>query len=430
MPNVSFDDFKSVSKSDQYQKIQADLRKQSDDSSLEWVTPEGISLQPIYHKEDIEVEEGFTAKARPWKLGQYIQFTHVEECLKRTEDALANGVEALYFVLKDESDWISEVLHRITGKEVQAFFFFKQPPSQKAIQDLKNCDHTFLLYDPLGRSEEWGTELFLAAVDNYIANTATLFVDCAIYANAGAHAVQQIAFGLAHINEYLAQFSPSIEEDIEIVVRIAQGGSYFTEISKLVAFRSLAETMLKEYPLKTSLKIIVEPLQRNKGRVDYNVNLLRTSSEMMSAVLGEADVVVNHPYDLRFNPPNRFSDRMARNQLLILKHESYFDQLPRVTQGAYYIESLIRELKTSAWAQFLSIETAGGWLAEIQNNSIQSQIEQTRENEKALIEQGKAVVVGVTKYFDKKALSASAKKKDEHSKDTFIHPLKLLYTTS
>ena len=426
MRKTFFDDFKTLSKSAQNEKIQADLG----DSPQCWETPEGISLQPIYHKEDAEVEKGLTAKASSWKLGQYIQFTHSEECFNRTEDALANGVEVLYFVVKEQSEWIADVLLRIAGKETLAYFFFKQAPSTNVLEQINSYDNAILLYDPFGLWVECGTPLLPNDADHYIPKTATLFVDAAVYANAGAHAVQQIAFGLAQLNEYMTQFSALFEGKIEIVVRMAQGSSYFMEMAKLIAFRSLAATMLGEYPPQVELKIMAEPLQRNKSRVDYNVNLLRTSSEMMSAILGEADVVVNHPYDLRFNSPSHFSDRMARNQLLILKHESYFDQFPKVTQGAYFIETLIRELKQSSWTQFLAIESAGGWMQEIQKNSLQEQIGLTQQNEQALIDQGKSTVVGVNKYFDATALSAPMEERKENALDSLIQPLNLTYTTS
>ena len=137
MRKTFFDDFKTLSKSAQNEKLQADLGG----SPLYWETPEGISLQPIYHKEDAAVEKGFTAKANSWKLGQYIQFTHTEECLNRTEDALANGVEVLYFVVEDQSEWIADVLHYIAGKATLAYFFFKQAPSSNVLEQIKNYDN-------------------------------------------------------------------------------------------------------------------------------------------------------------------------------------------------------------------------------------------------------------------------------------------------
>ena len=426
MQKTFFDDFKAVSKSEQQEKTKADLGN----NHLLWETLEGIGLQPIYHKEDVSTEKGFTAKARSWKLGQYIQLTHVEECLKRTELALANGVDVLYFVLDKQTDWIADVFQRIAGKDILAYFCFKQVPSSNLLQQIKSYDNAVLLYDPFGLWVEYGTQLLPEQANFFTTYSVPLFVDGAIYANAGAHAVQQIAFCLAQLNEYMTQLSTSFESQIEIVVRMAQAGSYFTEMAKLVAFRCLAETMLGEYPLQADLKIIAEPSRRNKSRVDYNVNLLRTSSEIMSAILGEADVVVNHPYDLRFNPPSHFSDRMARNQLLILRHESYFDQFPKVTQGAYFIETLIKELKQSSWAQFLAIEAAGGWMQEVQNNSLQKQIGLAQQSEQALIDQGKSTVVGVNKYFDGTALSAPIEERIENVLDSVIQPLNLKYTTS
>ena len=142
--------------------------------------------------------------------------------------------------------------------------------------------------------------------------------------------------------------------------------------------------------------------------MDYNVNLLRTTTEMMSAVLGEMDFAMNHPYDLRFNPPNDFADRMARNQLLLLKHESGFDQCLSPVGNALYC-TLIEELSAKSWAHFLADEANGGWEKVVQNNHLQESIFAAEEAENARLRSGEQVLVGATKYQDSTTLNAVAK---------------------
>lgn len=430
MENPIFNDFQAVSKADQKEKIISDLGDNKQFEDLCWHTAEGIIMQPIYHKDDAIPKNKHTSKSRPWKLGQYIQFTQTEECEKRIEDALANEVEAFYFEVGNHCEWISKVVNRLKGEDAFAYFVFNQSPSFEVIQQLNRYKNAFLLYDPYGLSLEGRFTLDKRATKFFSSNTSTFFVNVALYANAGGNAVQQIAFALAHLNEYLTQNNTSLNASkIEVLMCVAQGSTYFTEIAKLIALRTLAENILGEYPSQFNLNILALPLQRNKTRIDYNVNLLRTSTEIMSAILGDADVVINLPYDLRFNSPNHFSDRMARNQLLILKHESYFDQLSNVTQGAYFIEALVRELKQAAWALFLEVEASGGWLKQTHNNSIQNQINQAREEEQERIDQGKSTVVGVNKFVDETSLSAV---KIQEQVDKVVNtntPLNLSYTT-
>ena len=152
-----------------------------------------------------------------------------------------------------------------------------------------------------------------------------MYVNGSIYANAGADISQQLAFILLHLNEYLNTLSQNKQKaPIDILVQLAFGSNYFFEIAKSHAFKILAENLFESYDFKVNLSLLGEPLQRNKCTMDYNVNLLRTTTEMMSAVLGEVDYAMNHPYDLRFNPPNDFADRMARKSTITSKTRKWF----------------------------------------------------------------------------------------------------------
>ena len=114
---------------------------------------------------------------------------------------------------------------------------------------------------------------------------------------------------------------------MNLLIFTAIGPNYFFEIAKLKALRLLVNTLCKNQNIKYDLKIISEPGQHHMSIYDYNVNMLRSTTECMSAVLGGSDFVCNTTYDEIFKNKNDFSDRIAKNQLLIIKHESYFDKV-------------------------------------------------------------------------------------------------------
>lgn len=437
MENSFYQDFASISAKEQVEKIIQDIGGEQDLEKISWLTPEGFQLQPIYHRKEDKPNSPFTATKTPWKLGQYIQFAALETTLDRINHALANEVEVLYLDVGNFEHIIPKVAEVVKDKSIEVFFFFTTSPKNDVLYALQQLTNVCIFYDVFGQyasKGEWieneEKDLLQLKELNQQLTSPTFFVDASIYANAGGNTIQQIGYTLLHLNEYLTHLEHLKNHNaVNLTIKIAQGGTYFMEIAKSIALRTLVNTIVKEYDFPISIQIIAEPQQRNKSRVDYNTNLLRSSTEMMSAILGDADIVMNHPYDLRFNLPNLFSDRLARNQLLILKHESFFDRLPNVTQGSYFIEALVEDIKRASWALFLKHEAFGGWLCQIQNNTIQNEIYHAREKEQSRIEQGLNTVVGVNKYFDETALSASEIKRKVTKESTSILPIQLVYST-
>lgn len=438
MENSFYQDFASISAKEQVEKIIQDIGGEQDLEKISWLTPEGFQLQPIYHRKEDKPNSPFTATKTPWKLGQYIQFAALETTLDRINHALANEVEVLYLDVGSFEHIIPKVAEAVKDKSIEVFFFFTTSPKNDVLYALQQLTNMCIFYDVFGQYASRGEwieneekDLLQLKELNQQLTSPTFFVDASIYANAGGNTIQQIGYTLLHLNEYLTHLEHLKNHNaVNLTIKIAQGGTYFMEIAKSIALRTLVNTIVKEYDFPISIQIIAEPQQRNKSRLDYNTNLLRSSTEMMSAILGDADIVMNHPYDLRFNLPNLFSDRLARNQLLILKHESFFDRLPNVTQGSYFIEALVEDIKRASWALFLKHEAFGGWLCQVQNNTIQNEIYHAREKEQSRIEQGLNTVVGVNKYFDETALSASEIKRKVTKESTSILPIQLVYSTA
>jgi len=195
--------------------------------------------------------------------------------------------------------------------------------------------------------------------------------------------VQQIAYSLAHVNEY---FNRITNINQPIVFEISVGTNYFFEIAKLRALRILFNLIAKEYNHKFDCHLLVSPSKRNKTIYDYNVNMLRTTTECMSAILGGADAIANLPYDALYHKDNEFGDRIARNQLLIL------------------IESLTNQLAEKALVLFKDIEANGGFLKQLNEGIIKRKIQESADKEQELFDSGKEILLGSNKYPNKKEL--------------------------
>lgn len=126
--------------------------------------------------------------------------------------------------------------------------------------------------------------------------------------------------------------------------------------------------------------------------------MLRTTTECMSAILGGANTISNLPYDNIYHKDNEFAERIARNQLLVLKHESYFDQVDNPSDGAYYIESLTDQLAEKALKLFKDIEANGGLLKQLKEGTIQRKIKESANKEQVAFDSGKEVLLGTNKH--------------------------------
>jgi methylmalonyl-CoA mutase len=169
-------------------------------------------------------------------------------------------------------------------------------------------------------------------------------------------------------------------------------------MAKYRAYRILTKTLGDVYGIDLGCYITASPSLRNKSLMDYNVNLLRTTTECMSAVLGGADTLCNIPYDTFFNKENEFGDRIARNQLIILKEEASLNQIGNAADGSYYVDTITKQLVEKALEIFKEIEKAGGFIQSLFEGTIQRKIKESAQQEQQDFNNGNRVLVGVNKY--------------------------------
>jgi methylmalonyl-CoA mutase len=403
-----FSDFEAVSAKQWKQQIQYDLKGADYNETLVWESPEGIKVKPFYNSEDVTEVQNTTSNSG-FKILQDIYVFDVAKSNLRAQETLSRGAESIRFTIENESIPIDELMLNLPVENTNYFFKTKFLSAEFAekifVFNQKKKALIELQIDPIyqfAKDGNWFENLEsdfekLNQISNK-SNTSFLKIDATIYQNAGATMVQQLAYALAHANEYFNRIS---EINQPINIEISVGTNYFFEIAKIRALRLLFNTLATEYNHQLDCKITVVPTKRNKTLYDYNTNMLRTTTECMSAVLGGADYISNLAYDAIYHKNNEFGDRISRNQLLILKNESYFDKVTNPADGTYYIESLTNQLSEKALVLFKEIEANGGFISQLIEGNIQKKIAESHKKEQELFDSGKEILLGTNKHPNK-----------------------------
>lgn len=411
MTNRLFDMFPDVTASQWKQQIQVDLKGADYNQTLIWKTLEGIDVKPFYHPDDALSTNSITLPTQPWRICQHIYAKTAKSANKKAVDAINRGAESILFSIDNPTVSITELLENINPNEVTIIANFKFLADDYIknipIEILKDLIVVNDVIHHLSVSGNWynNLKIDLDAFTNIIQNCRSLTIDLEHYQNASANMTQQIAYGMAHVCEYLNVLDSKLEDHdkqhLSIVFKVAVGSNYFFEIAKIRALKLLWSTIASEFNVNVNCKIIATPTKRNKSIYDYNNNMLRTTTECMSAILGGADIICNLPYDVIYHKDNEFGSRIARNQLLILKHESYFDKVENVVDGNYYINKLTTQFAEKSLHLFKDIEQSGGLLEQLKQGTIQRKIKESANKELALFNEGKLILLGANKQPNK-----------------------------
>lgn len=406
-----FDDFNPISSKQWKQKIQFELDGADYNETVIWNSPEDIQVKPFYHRDEFSKSASLNTQASHFKICQNIFVHDIEKSIRRANNTLERGAESLRFTIQNENIDVTKLLENIPLENKIVYFnlSFLSIDFVKKLNQISIARKAvfYCNLDPIGHLAREGNWFLTSDKNNFetlekiskeAQNLSLLSIDSGLYQNAGANITQQIAYSLAHANEYLNRF-PDFTKPI--VFQIAVGTNYFFEIAKLRALRMLFKLVTAEYNPNLDCHFLVTPTKRNKTIYDYNVNMLRTTTECMSAILGGADAVANLPYDSLYHKDNEFGDRIARNQLLVLKHESYFDKVDNPADGSYYIESLTMQLAEKSLALFKDIEANGGYLKLLNEGIIKKKIQESANKEQELFDSKKEILLGTNKYPNK-----------------------------
>jgi methylmalonyl-CoA mutase len=393
-----FTEFNPTNAAQWKEQLVKDL-KGIDYNTLVWKTNSGIDVQPFYTKENLSTNPTPVFAKNDWAICENVFVSDAKAANAQALNALQNGASGLVFHITQNTDY-SVLLKGVLLQHIYSLFMVN-PEFEKELT-------TFLSSIPTGDS-------CFVECDNALNgtielnNTSSICINTNLYQEAGSNTINELAFSIAHLNEYLT-IAPSSIKNVHL--NISVGGDFFMEIAKLRALRKLTNFLLSQYEIKASVHIHAQTTLINKSTVDSYNNMLRSTTEAMSASIGGANSIVVLPFDVEFNAQNDFSSRMARNQQLILKDESYLNVVADMAAGSYYIETLTETLCEKAWEQFKVIESKGGLLACLKSNYIQDIISKDAETLIQQFKEGKLVLVGVNKFQNKNEEVKSVKRKN------------------
>ncbi len=444
MTEKLFDAFPRVSTEAWERKILKDLKGADYEKKLIWHSDENIRVKPFYRKADLVSSpdlgsdpgkwpfiRGNQPYGNPWEIRQDILVEDVREANKTALSVLKRGANSLGFIFKNtdlpDNSFLKELLNGIQAEMVSMHFEgLKDFPG--FLQKLRTWTKSHsnpntelkgsLNYDPLGNllqtgdhynalqsDKEMGQEL-LRIHNAQSAKLKMLAVNGRHYVNAGASSLQELAFSLAQANQYLEWYTDAglqvgkVAHAIQFNMGV--GSNYFMEIAKLRALRYLWSGIVSAYEgsEKTDAKTYIHSTTTrwNKTIFDPYVNMLRTTSEAMSAVLAGTDSLCVEPFDAIFASPSGFSTRIARNIQIILQEEAYFGKVSDPAAGSYYIEYLSGELCREAWQIFLDIRNRGGYYELLCKGHFQKQVFNAARQKQEQLAKRKKILVGTNQY--------------------------------
>ena len=446
-----FNEFQPVTSQDWKNKIIEDLKGADYDKKMIWKTPEGFDVNPFYRKEDLPAgcEKNIPGKYpftrgnsadNNWLVRQDLNIADANEANAKAKKIIAQGVEAVAFRVKGKwvtPEYIPTLLNGIDAEKIE--LNFNVCPGKAVefttmlVEYYRQCGFNLenirgsINYDPIekelfaGKVQENCTEVMKTLIE---ATSATPKIRCiAVNSNklnnAGAYIAQELGYALAWGNEYLCTATEAgipvdaIAKNIKFNMGISS--NFFMEIAKFRAARTLWAKIVEQYEpeCRCACKMIIhaETSRFNLTLFDPYVNMLRTQTEAMSAAIAGVEAITVTPYDSVYETPTEFAERIAKNQQLILKHESHLNKVADPAGGSYYIESLTASIANEAWKQFLAIENEGGLHKAVKEGKVQADIEKTAESRRTALAKRKEILLGTNQYPNFSELSEGKRPK-------------------
>lgn len=427
-----FEEFPPVTTEQWEAVIEKDLKGADYNKKLIWKTAEGFQVRPYYRAENLKdipwldtkpgefpYIRGNKKQGNDWLVCEDIVVGDYHEANKKALDALNRGANALSFRLEYDKAYdaveISGLLNGIYAEMIEINFYNNKYhlPLLEMMSKIPGIRGS-LNYDPLTRYIRRGTwfvsentDMELAAILSKaeIPGVHTIGVNAHVFTNAGATISQEMGIALAVGVEYIDQLlakGMTINEIIpKIRFNVAVGQNYFMEIAKMRAYRMLWAEILKAYGAEEEncqMRIHAFNALINMSLYDPYVNMLRTTTGTMSAILGGVDSFSVTPFDATFEEATEFAGRIARNQQLILKEESHFDKVADPAAGSYYIENLTQSLAVAAWDLFLQIQEEGGYLASMRKGTIQNIVKESAAKRFSNVATRRETILGTNQF--------------------------------
>jgi len=427
-----FSDFSPTTRKEWESILERDLKGKDYKKLLSWETTEGISALPFYRLDDLpnslHHQPDLPKADRTWQACDTIYDANPADAnlsLKNAIDGGADFVRIKAFATQDagmlggdfigtqlqDQKSINQLFEGIDTESI-GFLFDSGMTSPALLAMIQNRDdadkilsHSRFLFDPFTYTAKHGRLPLPETQINHIVGLMadqpaekTLAVNGAHYYNSGATIVQELGITLAIASEFLARIPEKdrVRAAKNLFFHLSAGMLYFPEIAKIRAARLLWKNILEGYDLDTEIPITIHSQTTgwNKTIADAHNNMLRSTTEAMSAVLGGTNMLVVDPFDAHVKEPDQFSRRIARNVNHILAEEAHFAKVADPAAGSYYIEKLTDQIAEKAWDYFRLIENQGGFINALEANIIQREITRSAEKKNLAVATRKIALTG------------------------------------
>lgn len=414
MMDQLFSTFDSISEEDWKARIAQDLKGTTFDDLI-YTDRNGIRIQPFYTFSETTklVKPVFTHT--DWEITVNINVDGNEAAANKAAlEALNGGATALKFETTESVDLpkllknidLCAIMTQFVPKGSLQVFLNHFDDYLAALGMLSDRLDCYVMSDPISHYNTQSAFRKSVIAENWeVFNSCrighkTITVCAEMYQNAGATPMYELACTIAHLNEYLnvLQESNALNRVEKILICVAVDTHFFEQIAKLRALRILISSLIEHYDFAIPVHIQAITSDVYRTPIDPYSNLLRDTIAGMAGILGGCNSLIIHRFDANIRMPNEFSDRLSRNQQLIFKEESHLQRIADVAHGAYFIESMTRQLAEQAWIAFQAIERVGGWLEACKKNIPQKTIHQQREELLARYKDGTKVLTGINKY--------------------------------
>ena len=440
--NKLFSEFPPVSTEKWEEVINKDLKGADYDKKLVWHTIEGFNVKPYYRAENLEgldylesnpgqvpFTRGHQSGGNVWEVRQDIRVHDLAEANRIALDAVERGATSLGLCAKEVKsvDNLAVLLKGIYINAVSINFICSQDYLQllklyveyarREGYDTKElCGSTdfdmfryALNHGRFHRGEEGDLAMAKELVDyahEELPKFRVLTVNSSVLHNAGSNIVQELGFGLAAANELVARLTDLGCKAHRVAARIqlsvGVGSTYVMEIAKIRAARLLWSKIIEQYKPECdcAYKLFINAVTSswNQSVYDPYVNMLRSTTEAMSSAVAGADSISVLPFDNAYKQADDFGYRIARNQQLLLKEESYLDKIVDPAAGSYYIENLTNDIAKGAWQHFLKVEEAGGFCKALRAGMVQDEVMETARKRDLDIATRKTTILGTNQY--------------------------------
>ncbi|MGW8315318.1 MAG: methylmalonyl-CoA mutase family protein [Bacteroidales bacterium] len=458
-----FSEFPGISKDAWIEQIRSDLKDPGAMERLIWRSEEGLILDPFYRSEDmesLELSENLWSRRKPatspngWINCQtIIPGKDPAMAGEQIMEALRGGAQAIRVRFTGSEGYglkqLKVMLDHIPLAETEIFFHggmridaLYDDLCEVAREHSVQSGHLKggLGADPLGFMMRTGYPV--ASMENLgnltqKVNAQSPFlkvmeVNGGLFQNAGSTLVQELSFTLAMASEYMAMLSgrgldpATIQESLRL--NLTSGPGFYMEIAKFRAARFLWSQLAEGYGIEPSaakISLHATTASWNQTAYDSYVNMLRGTSQAMSAVIGGADYLTVLPFDDFTGRSNPFSRRIARNVSIIIREEAYLDKVADPASGSYYLENLTHQLGEQAWDLFRQVEARGGFRHAFDKGWIQQQVSESGIRKQQKFNNGKAKLIGTNAYPDPNELlrTSSMETHIPHAEDASLDAL-------